>query len=182
MFNHYRKQQGFTLIELIVVIAIIATMTSIIVPRINLGGDKNQIKKEALKLAELFRRASDESIFKQTEIGIRFTDRDYQFLRLEGDNRTGKWVPFEDKMFRKREWPEGFEVEIEVAGVPIVLEASEDAKIDDKTRPHVMVLSNGEIMPDFKVVVDKGLLEERYQVATGVVQLIEYGVVDDTSL
>ena len=173
------RQKGFSLIELIVVLAVIATVTGVVVPRINFGGDKKQIKTETLRLAELFRRASDESVFKTTEIGVRFTDADYQFLKLEGDNRTGKWVPYENETFRKREWPDGFEVEIEIAGVPVVLESAEDAKIDEKTRPHVMLLSNGEIMPDFKVIVDKGLLEERWQVATGVEQLIEFGAVDD---
>ncbi len=176
------KQSGFSLLELIVVIAIMATVTGFIVPKINFGGDKKLIKTEAVRLAELFRRASDESIFKTTELGIRFTDGDYQFLKLDGDNRTGKWVPYDDKMFRKREWPDGIEVEIEIAGVPIVLEASEEAKLDEKTRPHVMLLSNGEVMPSFKVIIDKGLLDDRWQVASGVDQLIELGKVEEDSL
>ena len=141
------RQKGFSLIELIVVLAIIATVTGVVVPRINFGGDKKQIRAEALRLAELFRRASDESVFKTTEIGIRFTDGDYQFLKLEGDNRTGKWVAYESDTFRKREWPEGFEIEVEIAGVGVALEPAEDAEIDENTRPHVMMLSNGEIMP-----------------------------------
>jgi len=100
-----------------------------IVPRLNFGGEKDQIKTESLKLAELMRRASEESIFKTREIGIRFTHGDYQFLKLDGDGRTGKWVAYEDKVFRKREWPDSFEVEIEVAGVAIELEDSEEANV-----------------------------------------------------
>ena len=173
------RQHGFSLLELIVVITVMATITSFVIPRINFGGDKKLIRSEALRLAELFRRASDESVFKATEIGVRFTDGDYQFLKLEGDNRTGKWVAYESDSFRKREWPDGIEVEVEIAGVPVALEAADEAKIDEKTRPHVMLLSNGEIMPDFKVTVDKGFLEDRWQVATGVEQLIEFGKVDD---
>ena len=66
------RQKGFSLLELIVVIAIMATVTGVVIPRINFGGDKKQIRTEATRLAELFRRASDESIFKSAEIGVRF--------------------------------------------------------------------------------------------------------------
>lgn len=170
------RQRGFTLLELIVVIALMAIVTGVVIPRISFGGDKKQIRTEATRLAELFRRASDESIFKNAELGILFTDSDYQFLKLEGGNREGKWVQFADGSFRKREWPDGFEVELEIAGVPVVLESPEDLVFDEKTRPQVMMLSNGEIMPNFKVIIDKGLLDDRWQVATGVDELIELGV------
>ncbi len=175
------QHKGFTLLELIVVIAIMATVTGVVIPRINFGGDKKQIRTEATRLAELFRRASDESIFKNAELGIIFTDTDYQFVKLEGGNREGKWVQFEDGMFRKREWPEDFEVELQVAGVPVVLQSPEDLVFDEKTRPQVMMLSNGEIMPDFKIIIDKGLLDDRWKVATGVDQLIELGVEGEDS-
>lgn len=175
------QHKGFTLLELIVVIAIMATVTGVVIPRINFGGDKKQIRTEATRLAELFRRASDESIFKNAELGIIFTDTDYQFVKLEGGNREGKWVQFEDGTFRKREWPEDFEVELQVAGVPVVLQSPEDLVFDEKTRPQVMMLSNGEIMPDFKIIIDKGLLDDRWQVATGVDQLIELGVEGEDS-
>lgn len=170
--------RGFSLLELIVVIAMMATLTAVIVPRLNIGGEKNQIKTESLRLAELMRRASEESIFKTRELGIRFTDGDYQFLKLDGDGRTGKWVAYDEKTFRKREWPDSFEVEIEIAGVAVELEEAEEFKIDDKTRPHVMFLSNGEVMPDFRVLIDKGILDERWQVASGVEQPVTVGIAE----
>jgi len=64
----------------------------------------------------------------------------------------------------------------------VILESADEAKIDEKTRPHVMVLSNGEIMPDFKIIIDKGLLDDRWEVATGVDQLIHLGIEDTDSL
>jgi len=176
--DNYRSSRGFSLLELIVVVAMMAALTAVIVPRLNLGGEKDQIKTESVRLAELMRRASEESIFKTRELGIRFTDGDYQFLKLDGDGRTGKWVTYEDKIFRKREWPDSFEVEIEVAGVAIELEDAEDAKVDDKTRPHVMFLSNGEVMPDFRVLIDKGILDDRWQVASGVEQPVVVGIAE----
>ncbi len=156
-----------------------ATLTGFILPRLNFGGEKKQIRTESLRLAELMKRASEESIFKTRQIGIRFTEQDYQFLVLDGDNRTGKWVAYDSKTFRKRDWPEDFEVEVEISGVAIELEDTESFKIDEKTRPHVMFLSNGELLPDFKVLVDKGLSDNRWQVASGVEELITFGVADD---
>lgn len=156
-----------------------AVLTGVIVPRINFGGEKKQMRTEALRLAELMRRASEESIFKTREIGIRFTDGDYQFLTLDGDNRTGKWIAYESKTFRKREWPDDFDVEVEISGVGVELELSEAFKIDEKTRPHVMFLSNGELMPDFKVLIEKGFNDDRWQVASGVEQPITVGIAED---
>jgi len=174
-----RAHQGFSLLELIVVIAMMATLTAFIVPRINFGGEKKQIRDEALRLAELMRRASEESIFKTREIGIRFTDKDYQFLLLDGDGRKGKWIAYEEPVFKKRQWPDGFEVEVEIAAVGVELQDAESFKIDEKTRPHVMFLSNGELMPDFRVLIDKGVLAQRWQVASGVERPIVVGVADD---
>jgi len=166
------------LLELVVVIAMIATLTGIIVPRLNIGGEKDQVKVESIKLAELMRRATEESMFKTRELGIRFTDGDYQFLKLDGDGRTGKWVTYEESVFRKREWPDDFEVEIELDGVNLQLEGVEEARIDEKTRPHVMFLSNGEVIPEFRVLIDKGILDDRWQVASGLEQSVTVGVAE----
>ncbi len=171
--------RGFSLLELIVVIAMMATLTAVIVPRINFGGEKEQIKEETLRLAELMSRAAEESIYKTKQIGIRFTDSDYQFLALDGDGRDGKWVAYESTTFRTRDWPDNFDVEVEISGVAVELESKEAFKIDEKTRPHVMFLSNGEVMPDFKVTVEKGLNNDRWQVASGVEELITFGKTDD---
>lgn len=155
-----------------------ATLTGFIVPRLNFGGDKKQLRTESLRLAGLMQRASEESIYKTREIGIRFTEQNYQFLILDGDNRTGKWVAYDSQTFRQREWPDDFEVEVEISGIGIQLEDTESFKIDEKTRPHVMFLSNGEIMPDFKVLIDKGLSDDRWQVASGVEEPITIGVAE----
>lgn len=161
------------------VIAMMAILTGFIVPKINFGGEKKQIKTEALRLAELMQRASEESIFKTRELGIKFTDGDYQFLILDGDGRKGKWVPYESQMFRKREWPDEFNIGVEISGVVIELEDGENFKIDEKTRPHVMFLSNGEILPDFRILVDKGLSDSSYQIASGVEELVTVGLAEE---
>ena len=167
------------MLELIVVMAMMAALTSVIVPRINFGGEKEQIKTETLRLAELMNRAAEESIFKSVQIGLRFTDGNYQFLALDGDGREGNWVAYESNTFRTRDWPDNVDVEVEISGVAVELESKDAFKIDEKTRPHVMFLSNGEVMPDFRVTVEQGLNNDRWQVASGVEELITFGKADD---
>lgn len=174
-----RQAQGFSLLELIVVIAMMAVLTGVIVPRMNFGGEAQQVRDETLRLAELMNRATEESIFKTQQIGVRFTDRKYHFLLLDGDGREGKWVSHESKMFRDREWPDDFDVQVEISGLTVELEDSEEFEIDEKTRPHIMFLSNGEVMPDFAVSIEKGFNNDRWRVATGVEEPITVGKVDE---
>lgn len=176
---HRQAQRGFSLLELIVVIAMMAVLTGVIVPRINFGGDSKQVREETLRLAELMNRAAEESVFKTQQLGLRFSDRKYHFLVLDGDGREGKWVAHESKLFRTREWPEDFDVQVEITGLTVELEDSESFKIDEKTRPHVMFLSNGEVMPDFKVTVEKGFNDERWEVASGVEELITFSQAEE---
>ncbi len=177
--SRQRCQSGFSLLELIVVIAMMAVLTGVIVPRLNLGGEEKQVRDETLRLAELMNRAAEESVFKTRQLGVRFTDGDYHFLLLDGDGREGKWVAYDSTMFRTREWPDDFDIEVQITDQPIELDASESFKIDEKTRPHIMFLSNGEVMPDFKVTVEKGFNDERWQVASGVEELITVGKAEE---
>ena len=178
-FVPQRAQRGFSLLELIVVIAMMAVLTGVIVPRLNLGGEAKQVRDETLRLAELMNRATEESVFKTRQLGIRFTDSNYHFLVLDGDGREGKWIAHDNKMFRTRDWPEDFDIQVEITDLTIELEDSESFKIDEKTRPHIMFLSNGEVMPDFTVTVEKGFNNDRWQVASGVEELITIGRADE---
>ena len=41
-----------------------------------------------------------------------------------------------------------------------------------------MFLSNGEVIPDFRVLIDKGILDDQWQVASGLEQSVTVGVVE----
>ena len=98
---------------------------------------------------------------------------------LEGDSRTGKWVELsEDELFRQRTLPDDFALELEVSGVAVALEEADDVMIDEKTRPHVIFLSNGETMPDFQLSVEKNTLDKIWRVGTGVEEPLVVGAVE----
>jgi len=166
-----------------VVIAIMAILTAMITPRINFNSSDDLAADEIRRLGELFRLASDDSVFKRRELGVLFSSGDYRFMVLDGDGREGKWVVLEeDQRFRQRELQEQLNVELEISGVGVALEDADDVKIDEKTRPQIMFLSNGEIMPDFRLSLDIGVLDsEGWQLATGVEELLEIGPLDEES-
>ncbi len=156
-----------------------AILTGAVLPRLHFGGASDQVRDEVRRIAELMSRASETAIFRNRQYGIRFSLGDYRFMVLEGDSRTGKWVEIsEDDLFRQRTLPDDFALELEVSGVAVALEETDDVKIDEKTRPHVMFLSNGETMPDFQLSVEKNALDKIWQVGTGVEEPLVVGAVE----
>ena len=67
---------------------------------------------------------------------------------------------------------EELEFQVDLSGVPVLLETLEEelAALGEETelKPHVLFLSNGEIMPDFSVVVADSEARFRHQVYSGV--------------
>lgn len=157
-----------------------AILTGMVLPRFNLSGSKNQLRDESRRLTELMGRVSEFAMYRNREYGIRFSDGDYRFLTLDGDSRTGKWIEVsEEEIMRQRALPEDLSLELEISGVAVALEPVDDVKIDEKTRPHVMFLSNGETLPDFRLTLEKDVLDTRWQIATGVETDLEVGPVTD---
>ena len=165
IFSNLRKNQlsthmsvrsrGFTLLELMVVVAIIGILSSMAVVSLNLGGQTETVQEEGERLKQLMRLAADEAVFQSRQFGLRFNQKSYRFLSLEGSYTDGQWGDLAgDKRLRKRELPEGIELTVEVSSVPIILDtAEEDAQSETPLKPQLIFLSNGESMPDVTVLL-----------------------------
>jgi len=181
-----RPQRGFTLIELLVTITIIAILVGAVVLNIEFRNVGASMRDTARRTALIMDLASDQAVYSRQQFGIRFHPAGYEFWMLVPDEETESesaddaeltWQPVLDERLAFRDTGVAVEFELELSGVPVVLapleEEMADATDEEPLKPHVMFLSNGEAMPDFRVLMADEEGEYRWQVATGEVQPIE---------
>ena len=136
-----RRQRGFTLVEILVVVTIIAVVTAGIILSVSVTGRDRDLERESDRLLALFKYVREQAELQTREYGIMFQDDGYEFLTYDTRRDTWRSV-FEDDALRARRLPDGLGFRLSVDARPVVLNRPKDAK--DKT-PQVMIFSNGDL-------------------------------------
>ena len=133
--------RGFTLIEILVVVAIIAIITAVTLLSVNLTGRDRELEKESDRLLALINYAREQAELQTREYGVMFQDDGYEFLTY--DNRRDAWRGvFEDDALAERKLPYGLTFALSIESRPVTFNRPKDAK--DKT-PQLMIYSNGDL-------------------------------------
>jgi len=163
----YSRQPGFTLLELLVVVVIVAILFTYTTLAIRSDSPEDIIQEEAHRLERLIELALEESILRGEEYGIEVFVDGYRFLRFTDSH----WLPLTgDKILRARELPANMEMEMQLEQTDIVItsltepmsdgsveldtSAEADTQVNKKTptiNPHIFLLSSGEITPEFTI-------------------------------
>ncbi len=97
------RSSGFTLFEILVILALIGIMLGIIAPR--LSGDTGvSARTEGLRLAALLKAARMQAIVTGRPYQVDFSAHGYRFLRLNG---KGRFVQAKGQTLRARTLPPG---------------------------------------------------------------------------
>ena len=165
------RAQGFTLLELMIVIVITAILFSFATLTIRSSSPEDLIKEEARRLNRLIQLVLEEAVLKNTEYGLEFKSNSYRFLTLNNND----WQAISgDKLLRLRELPEDMEIELAVEQTDIIFgdtpittdEDNENIDEEEKAKPQVFLLSSEEITPEFSARFSLRGVETSY-VVTG---------------
>ncbi|NWL75640.1 type II secretion system protein GspH [Pseudomonas taiwanensis] len=137
---------GFTLIEVLVVMVVIACLAGLAVISAGVAGPTRELNNEAERLAGLIGVLADEAVLDNREYGLRLERGSYQVYYY--DESSSRWQPMSDGA---RQLPEWAELTFELDGEPLALPAP--VKKDDKETkdirpvPQLIILSSGELSP-----------------------------------
>ena len=132
--NH---QQGFTLIEIIVVVAIMAIVVTMMVLSTNFSHNEQALEKLGKNISKNIQLLYQEAIFENRNFAISLNPESLQVLFYNGE----EWILSEDKFFKTLEFQQGIHSDLRVQN-----EAVKPVK-PDKLEPHILILSSGEMTP-----------------------------------
>jgi general secretion pathway protein H len=153
--SRYGKRGGFTLIEVLVVVLIMAIISAMLLMSFGILGDDRALQQQARRISSLIELATDEAIMQGRDFGLEFMQHGYRFV--EHDAALDQWHEVVgDELLRPRPLEEGLEFELFLEDRPVSLdEEAADTDVDedsgDRERngylPHVLILSSGEVTP-----------------------------------
>ena len=151
-----RHGNGFTLIEVLVVVTIIGIISAVVVLSVGNLGDDRELQTEARRITSLIEMASDEATLQGRDFGLELLQSGYRFV--EYDALTGQWSEvFGDELMRLRQLAQDteFDLFLEDRRILLDIDAADSAQNDDTDGqtlsqdylPHILILSSGDITP-----------------------------------
>ena len=126
-YSKFSISQGFTLIEILVVVFIITTMAGMVVFLIGDDGSRRELQTEAKRIHGIIQMASEEAVISGQEYGLEVLKDGYLFWQW--NEKTEKWQTPEDEKFQGRQFDGPYELTLDVEDNEFTLKlANEDEK------------------------------------------------------
>lgn len=134
--------QGFTLVELLVVIVILGSLIGLAVLSTGIAGPARELRNEAERLAGLIAVLAEEAVLDNREYGLLLQAEGYRVLRY--DPLAARWQALDDKSHRLPAWAE---LSVELEGEALHLPQAAESRGAANPVPQLLLLSSGELSP-----------------------------------
>jgi general secretion pathway protein H len=131
------KQGGFTLWELLIVVAIVAITISVVQLAPGLSDETRDLKRVGKDLGKLFRLLSQEAVFESRIYAISVQEKGFVVLEYN----EGQWAPAADSFFGKIKMTESQRSTLIIENQTIDISESSESV------PHILIESSGEMTP-----------------------------------
>jgi type II secretion system protein H len=135
--RHGPRQAGFTLFELLVVVAIVAITISVVQLAPGLSDETRDLKRVGKELGKLFYLLNQEAVFESRNYAISVQDKGFVVLEFN----DGKWLKAPDTFFDKVKLAESQSSQLIIENQVI------DISKTTTPEPHILILSSGEMTP-----------------------------------
>jgi general secretion pathway protein H len=142
------RSKGFTLIEILVVLVIMAVVISLAVLSINTTGRDAQLDEESRRIEGLVDILHERALLEGRDFGLRIEPSAYEFVVYAPDR--DRWLTLNDEHeFRHRDLPKGVSFQLEMDSVAVVLKPANQGGLSDGAPPppQVAIAASGEGTP-----------------------------------
>ncbi len=131
------RARGFTLWELLVVVAIVGVTVSMLQLSIGLGDDTRDLKRVGKDLGKMFRLLTQEAVFENRHFAVSVLDNGFIVLEYA----DGEWLETGDNFLQRIRLTET------QRSVLLIEDLVVDTSPQTQPKPHILILSSGEMTP-----------------------------------
>ena len=146
------RSKGFTLIEILVVMLIIAAIISLAVVSASSTGRDSQLDEESRRIEGLVGLLHERALLEGRDFGLRIEPAAYEFVVY--DPRRDRWMMLDqEREFRHRELPKGISFQLQLDSQTVVIKAIDrNLSSGQQPNPQVAIAASGEGTP-FRLIL-----------------------------
>ncbi len=141
------RSKGFTLVEILVVVVIMAIVISLAILSVGTTGRDTQLDEESRRIEGLVGLLHERALLEGRDFGLRIEPAAYEFVVY--DSRRDRWMTLDQEHeFRHRDLPKGVSFQLELDSQIVVIKPI-DRKLtsDAPPAPQLAIAASGEGTP-----------------------------------